>query len=312
MRAERYSDDVETTAYYVVREALANTAKHANATHASVALARSNGHLRIAITDDGRGIGALAPASASSGGLANIRDRVAALRGTVQRVGGPAVGHDRARRPAGGSCRSPSQPTVRRTALDESGTLRVVIAEDNYLVREGLRRLLEDSGEIDVVASIGQRDRAARRGAAARRRTRCSPTSACRRATTWRASRPARDIRAAHPETGVVVLSQHADESYALALFADGSAGLGYLLKDRIGDLEDLVHALREVCAGGSVIDPQIVDTLVRRRSAPGRRARSRRCRRASSRCCARWRRARRTRASSRRCSCRRRPSRST
>lgn len=78
----------------------------------------------------------------------------------------------------------------------------------------------------------------------------------------------ARAIRAAHPDTGVVVLSQHADESYALALFADGSAGLGYLLKDRIGDLEDLVHALREVRAGGSVIDPQIVDTLVRRRTA--------------------------------------------
>ena len=83
VRAERYSDDVETTAYYVVREALANTAKHANATHASVGLARSNGHLRIAITDDGRGLGALVPASVSSGGLANIRDRVAALRGTV-------------------------------------------------------------------------------------------------------------------------------------------------------------------------------------------------------------------------------------
>ena len=78
----------------------------------------------------------------------------------------------------------------------------------------------------------------------------------------------ARDIRAAHPETGVVVLSQHADESYALALFEDGSAGLGYLLKDRVGDLEDLVHALLEVSAGGSVIDPQIVDALVRRRSA--------------------------------------------
>lgn len=83
VRAERYSDDVETTAYYVVREALANTAKHAHATHASVELARSNGHLRIAITDDGRGLGALSPAAVSSGGLANIRDRVAALRGTV-------------------------------------------------------------------------------------------------------------------------------------------------------------------------------------------------------------------------------------
>ncbi len=84
VRAERYPDDVETTAYYVVREALANTAKHADATHASVGLARSNGHLRISITDDGRGIGDVSPASVSGGGLANIRDRVAALRGTVR------------------------------------------------------------------------------------------------------------------------------------------------------------------------------------------------------------------------------------
>ena len=83
VRAERYPDDVETTAYYVVREALANTAKHSNATHATVGLARNNGYLRIAITDDGCGIGTLSPATASTGGLANIRDRVAALRGTV-------------------------------------------------------------------------------------------------------------------------------------------------------------------------------------------------------------------------------------
>jgi signal transduction histidine kinase len=83
VRAERYADDVETTAYYVVREALANTAKHARATHASVGLARNDGHLRISITDDGCGIGTLAPAAATTGGLANIRDRVAALRGTV-------------------------------------------------------------------------------------------------------------------------------------------------------------------------------------------------------------------------------------
>ncbi|WP_157008848.1 sensor histidine kinase [Agromyces laixinhei] len=88
VRAERYPGDVETTAYYVVREALANTAKHAQATQASVGLARSDGHLRISITDDGRGIGAAsadaAPGSASHGGLANMRDRVAALRGSVR------------------------------------------------------------------------------------------------------------------------------------------------------------------------------------------------------------------------------------
>ena len=95
VRADRYPDDVETTAYYVVREALANTAKHANATHASVALARSNGHLRIAITDDGRGIdGSVTDAAAvSHGGLANIRDRVAALRGTVRVKPGDDSGH---------------------------------------------------------------------------------------------------------------------------------------------------------------------------------------------------------------------------
>lgn len=86
VRAERYPEDVETTAYYVVREALANTAKHADAMHATVVLARSNGHLRISISDDGRGIGAPAGGAepVSHGGLANIRDRVAALRGTVR------------------------------------------------------------------------------------------------------------------------------------------------------------------------------------------------------------------------------------
>ena len=134
--------------------------------------------------------------------------------------------------------------------MDEVGTLRVVIAEDNYLVREGLRRLLEDSGEIDVVASTGNATElldAVRRLApdAVLTDIRMPPGHH------MEGIEAARDIRAAHPETGVVVLSQHADESYALALFSDGSAGLGYLLKDRIGDLEDLVHALREVCAGG-------------------------------------------------------------
>ncbi len=87
VRVERFPEDVETTAYYVVREALANTAKHANATFASVGLVRKDGHLQIAITDDGCGIGTLAPAS--RGGLANIRDRVAALRGSLN-----VSGHD--------------------------------------------------------------------------------------------------------------------------------------------------------------------------------------------------------------------------
>ncbi|WP_457963219.1 histidine kinase [Arthrobacter sp. D1-29] len=90
IRAERFPEDVETTAYYVVREALANTAKHAGAAHASVELARNNGSLRIAISDDGCGIGTLVPRP--RGGLANIRDRVAALRGTVDVFGNEPSG----------------------------------------------------------------------------------------------------------------------------------------------------------------------------------------------------------------------------
>jgi len=145
-------------------------------------------------------------------------------------------------------------------------SLRIVIAEDNYLVREGLRRLLEDSGEVSVLACVGT---AIELLDAVRRLAPDAVLTDIRMPPTHRMEgiEAAHEIRAAYPSTGVVVLSQHSEESYALALFGSGSSGLGYLLKDRIGDLEDLVHALREVCAGGSVVDPQIVDALVRRRT---------------------------------------------
>ena len=74
-------------------------------------------------------------------------------------------------------------------------------------------------------------------------------------------------IREADPSIGVVILSQYADESYAFELFKNGTAGLAYLLKDRVGDLQQLLAALREVTSGGSVIDPQVVDALVSRRA---------------------------------------------
>src|SRR4051794_3314404 len=74
-------------------------------------------------------------------------------------------------------------------------------------------------------------------------------------------------IRAEHPSTGIVVLSQHADESYAFALLQHGTAGLGYLLKERVLDRRELVAALRETSAGRSVLDPLVVDALVRRRA---------------------------------------------
>lgn len=147
-----------------------------------------------------------------------------------------------------------------------SDRLRVVIAEDNYLVREGTRRLLEDSGEVDVLAAVGNADElqdAVRRlhPHAVLTDIRMPPGHH------MEGIDAAHAIRASHPGVGVAVFSQHTDESYAFALLRDGTAGLAYLLKDRLGDLEDLIRALREVSRGGSVIDPLVVDALVARRT---------------------------------------------
>ena len=151
--------------------------------------------------------------------------------------------------------------------------LRIVMADDNYLVREGARRLLEDSGDIDVAAAVGSApellDAVERLRPAAVLTDIRMPSS--QRGPDGRPSMEGIDaahaIRSAHPQTGVVVLSQYADESYAFELFRDGTAGLAYLLKDRIGEVGRLLEALREVSTGGSVIDPQVVEALVRGRA---------------------------------------------
>src|SRR5262245_61854775 len=144
--------------------------------------------------------------------------------------------------------------------------LRVVIAEDNYLVREGTRKLLEDSGEVEVVAAGGD---AGDLLAAVRRLAPDAVLTDIRMPPGHHMEgiEAAHTIRAEHPGLGVVVLSQHTDEAYAFALLGDGTAGLAYLLKDRLGDLEDLIVALREVVTGGSVIDPVVVESLVARRT---------------------------------------------
>lgn len=143
--------------------------------------------------------------------------------------------------------------------------LRVVIAEDNYLVREGTRELLDSSGEVDVVAAVANADELVDAV------TRLEPDAVLtdiRMPPTHQMEgiAAAHAIRRSHPRVGVVVLSQHADEAYAHQLLQDGAAGFGYLLKERVGDRAELVRALRETAAGGSVIDPIIVDALVRRR----------------------------------------------
>ncbi len=151
--------------------------------------------------------------------------------------------------------------------------LRIVIADDNYLVREGTRRLLEDSGQVTVKAAVGSAPElldAVRRARpdAVLTDIRMPADSAADQSAgpAMEGIDAAHSIKATAPGVGVVILSQYADESYAFELFRNGTAGLAYLLKDRVGDLRQLLSALREVAAGGSVIDPQVVDALVTRR----------------------------------------------
>src|SRR5919201_6118420 len=143
--------------------------------------------------------------------------------------------------------------------------LRVVFAEDNYLVREGTSALLRESDEIELVAAV--EDMPSLLSAVENEKPdavltdiRMPPTS------TTEGIDAAREIRGKHPDVGVVVLSQYADEEYAYELLKEGAAGLGYLLKERVADIHELVRALTEVSKGGSVLDPKVVEALVARK----------------------------------------------
>ena len=153
-----------------------------------------------------------------------------------------------------------------------STPIRVILADDHYLVREGTRQLLELGGEVTVVAAAAD---AAELLAAVQRQPADVVVTDIRMPPGHHMEgiEAARAIRAEHPDIGVVVLSNHADDAYAIELFRDGTAGLAYLLKDRVGDRDELLGAVRATAAGGSVIDPVIVESLVRRQT---RRERSR------------------------------------
>ena len=145
-------------------------------------------------------------------------------------------------------------------------TLRVVLAEDSYLVREGLRRLLDSQPGLEVAAACEDLDGLLE--AVATERPDVVVTDI--RMPPQRLDegiRAAERLRETDPEIGVVVLSQYAEPSYALALLEGGTARRAYLLKERVEDVGQLVAAIREVAAGGSVIDPKIVETLVRNKA---------------------------------------------
>ncbi len=146
-------------------------------------------------------------------------------------------------------------------------TVSLVLAEDSFIVREGVKLLLEQVGGFELLAMCEDFD-----GLLAAvdhhhpdvviTDIRMPPTR------TDEGIRAARQIRREHPDIGVVVLSQYVEPEYAIDLFSDGSAGLAYLLKERVGDIDHLTNAINQVSAGRSVIDSRVVDVLVQARTS--------------------------------------------
>jgi DNA-binding NarL/FixJ family response regulator len=146
--------------------------------------------------------------------------------------------------------------------------VRVVIADDSVLLREGLVRVVAEGG-FDVIDHVGNAEELL---AAVRRDepdvaivdVRMPPTY------TDEGARAAREIRERHPDVGVLVLSQVVEPTHALALFTDNAEGFGYLLKDRVVEIDEFLDAIRRVARGGTAIDPEVIAELVGRRRENG------------------------------------------
>jgi DNA-binding NarL/FixJ family response regulator/class 3 adenylate cyclase len=144
--------------------------------------------------------------------------------------------------------------------------VKIVIAEDSVLLREGIVRLLEEAG-MEVVGQAGTAEELLLRVRSYKPNVaivdiRMPPTH------TDEGVRAAKEIREKHPETAVLVLSQYVEPTYAMELLAESAEGVGYLLKDRVADVPDFVAAVRRVAEGGSALDPAVVSQLVGRRRA--------------------------------------------
>ena len=144
--------------------------------------------------------------------------------------------------------------------------MRVVFADDNYLVREGVSGLLAETAGIDLVETVADPD-ALHRAVATHRPDAVLTDIRMPPTFTTEGIDAAKRIRAEFPATGVVVLSQYVEEDYAFELLADGVAGLGYLLKERVSQVDDLVRALQDVARGGSALDPKVVEGLMARKT---------------------------------------------
>src|SRR3954447_17589592 len=158
------------------------------------------------------------------------------------------------------------EPTTRLPGVRRA--LRVVIGEDDVLMREGIARLLADAG-CEVVGRAGDADDLLRKALANRPDVAVVDVQMPPRREDD-GLRAALELRRQRPEIGVLVLSQFYEEHYALELIGDRAEGVGYLLKERVGDVEAFLEAVARVAAGGSALDPEVVGRMLGRRRAGG------------------------------------------
>ena len=249
---DRFPTDVETAAYFTACEGLTNAVKHAHATKVQLAPTTTT----AGSSSPWSTTASAAPSPATGSGLTGLADRVAAHGGTL------TIDSDK------GTRHHPHRGVP----------VRVVIAEDQALLREGLARLFRDGGH-DVVATLGDADQLLatieqEHPDLAVVDIRMPPTF------TDEGARAARAIKEQHPDVGVLVLSQHIETTHAVNLVTLG--GFGYLLKDRVLEVGEFLATAERVAAGGSALDPMVVANLVSPADTarrPALRARTRRAR---------------------------------
>jgi len=248
----RLAPEIESAAYFIVREATTNAVKHASANRIEVSVACAHNELRVEVTDDGVG-------GASVGlmtGLQGLRDRAEAIGGDLT-IDSPD---------GGPTCLISTLPLfrTRRAKSPTEKYLRVVLADDAAVVRQGLAELLGRSG-VEVVAQVGDAQ------SLLLEVERHYPDIAIvdihmPPTQTQEGLRAAIDIRRRFPGVGILLLSAHAEAEGSLDLFTSAAAsGVGYLLKDSVVNVYELLDALQRISEGEIVVDPKVVvDVLIR------------------------------------------------
>lgn len=251
----RPSPDIESAAYFIATEAIANAVKYADADHISIQVSNRRDQLRVTVTDDGIG-----GASFEGGtGLHGLRDRAEAIGGDLtvdSPSGGPTV-------------LTAVIPLFRsRRVLDPpAGRLRVVVADDAAVIRQALAELLERNG-IEVAAQVG--DASSLLDEVERRSPDIAITDIHMPPTqTQEGVRAAIEIRRRFPGVGLLLLSSYVEVNEAIGLFTETPNGVGYLLKDSVANVDQLLDAIERISEGEIVLDPKLVIDLLARPSRP-------------------------------------------